>query len=515
MDSVDRRDFLRGGSAAVGVAALAAGLSAAGLGRSAAADAATRSGLAHRPPLGQLRRKLNGRLLVPGDHGYEAASAPANGRYAAVRPLAVAVCADERDVASCVDWARRYGVRPVARGGGHSFAGFSTTRGLLIDLGRLNAVRVDRARGTMTLGGGTRNGDLFKAIKGGHLFLPIGTCLGVGAGGLTLGGGIGYNTRWAGLTCDHLRSSRIVTARGDLLDIDAARHDDLYWACRGGAGGSFGINTSFTFDLVEVPRKTVSYYLAWWRGADAAVGAFTAYDEILRKAPPGFNSVLLAQAAPVGPAGPREAMWVWTRGQYIGPLDELRDLIRPMLRAAGTPKELELREIPFWEAQQIFADEPSSPHSFGDISRYSGRPLPQHAIQEMADLVARCPSRTPEAHGSIWNLGWVGGDVVDRVPRTSTAYVHRGMMTLFRPTTVWPDDAPRSVGRRLVEWSAEMMDVLRPHTPDASYQNFPNRLISDWRREYYGENFPRLVRVKSRYDPENLFRNQQSIPPVR
>ena len=100
---------------------------------------------------------------------------------------AIAVCADERDVASCVDWARRYGVRPVARGGGHSFAGFSTTRGLLIDLGRLNAVRVDQARGTMTLGGGTRNGDLFKSIKGGHLFLPIGTCLGVGAGGVTLG----------------------------------------------------------------------------------------------------------------------------------------------------------------------------------------------------------------------------------------------------------------------------------------------------------------------------------------
>ena len=87
--------------------------------------------------------------------------------------------------------------------------------------------------------------------------------------------------------------------------------------------------------------------------------------------------------------------------------------------------------MPFWEAQQTFADEPSPPHSFGDISRYADRPVPQHAVQEMIDLVARCPSRTPEAHGSVWNLGWVGGDVVDRVPRTATAYVHRGMMTLL------------------------------------------------------------------------------------
>ena len=173
---------------------------------------------------------------------------------------------------SCVDWARRYRIRPVARGGGHSYAGFSTTSGLLIDLGRFSSVRIDAASGTATLGGGTLNGDLFRALKGGHLFLPVGTCLGVGAGGLTLGGGIGYNTRWAGLTCDHLRSSRIVTAAGDVLDIDAARHGELYWACRGGAGGSFGINTSFTFDLLEVPRKTVSYYLAWWRGAEAATG---------------------------------------------------------------------------------------------------------------------------------------------------------------------------------------------------------------------------------------------------
>ncbi len=208
-------------------------------------------------------------------------------------------------------------------------------------------------------------------------------------------------------------------------------------------------------------------------------------------------------------------MWVWTRGQYIGPLDELRDLIRPMLDAAGKPRELELRELPFWEAQEIFADTPSAPHSFGDISRYAERPLPQDAIQQVIDLVARCPSRSETANGSFWNLGWVGGDVVDSVPRTGTAYVHRGMATLFRPTTVWPNDAPRSVGRNLIDWSSEVMEVIRPHTPDESYQNFPNLLVSDWRREYYGENFRRLVQVKSKYDPHDLFRNRQSIPSAR
>ena len=280
MGSVDRRGFLRGGTAAAGLAALAG--AGAGAGRGTAAGAADQAPV-HRPPLGQLRRQLKGRLLVPGDKGYDAASAPANGRYDRIRPVAVAVCADEHDVVACVNWAPP--VRRPARGPGRR----ARLRRLLDDPGPAHRhepaqpVRIDRARGTATIGGGTLNGHLFTAMKGGHLFLPLGTCLGVGAGGLTLGGGIGYNTRWAGLTCDHLQSSRIVTADGDLLDIDAGHHGDLYWACRGGAGGSFGINTSFTFDLLEVPRKTVSYYLAWWRGADAAVGAFVEFDRILRR----------------------------------------------------------------------------------------------------------------------------------------------------------------------------------------------------------------------------------------
>jgi FAD/FMN-containing dehydrogenase len=197
----------------------------------------------------------------------------------------------------------------------------------------------------------------------------VGTCLGVGVGGLTLGGGLGYSTRSAGLTCDHLRSSRIVTASGDLLGLDAAHHSDLFWACRGGTGGSFGINTSFTFDLVEVPRKQVSYYVAEWRGAEAATAAFIAFDEIMRTAPAAFNAVLMVQAAPVAAAGPREAMYVWTRGQYIGLIAELWDLLAPLLKAAGAPLGLEFYELPFWEAQHRFTDSPSKPHSFGDISR--------------------------------------------------------------------------------------------------------------------------------------------------
>jgi FAD/FMN-containing dehydrogenase len=509
MSPMDRRNFLRTGTGALGVAATA-GLGAAAA-RSGAPGRLDRA-LLDAPPVEELRRQLTGRLLLPADGGYDAASQPANGRYSATRPVAVALCATESDIVACVNWAREYGVQPVTRNGGHSYAGFSTTTGLLIDVGALNSVILDESAGTATVGGGALNGDLFSATIGGPWFLPVGTCLGVGVGGLTLGGGIGYTTHAAGLTCDHLHGTRIVTAAGEQLDVSATDHSGLLWACRGGAGGSFGINTSFTFQLLPVPRAPVTYFRFDYRGADAAAAVLTTFHEVLTRAPAAFNAVAMGQATPVGAAGPREAIDVFTRGQYFGPADELRDIVAPLRALAGLTGAT-VTAMPFWDAQRIFASTEPPVHSFGDISRYAPAPIPQHAVQQVVDLLARCPSRTDDANGAFWSLGWVGGDVVNSVGRTQTAYVHRDMLTLLRPTPVWPDDAPPSVGRGLIEWTSEMVGVIAPVTAAESYQNFPNRLIRDWQREYYGENFPRLVAVKTSYDPANLFRNQQSIPP--
>jgi FAD/FMN-containing dehydrogenase len=511
MSPLDRRNFLRTGTGALGAAA-AAGLVRPGAAARPAARGRLDRALLDVPPVEELRRQLTGRLLLPADGGYDAATQPANGRYSGTRPVAVALCATESDIVACVNWAREFGVQPVTRNGGHSYAGFSTTTGLLIDVGALNSVILNPTAGTATVGGGALNGDLFTATIGGPWFLPVGTCLGVGVGGLTLGGGIGYTTHAAGLTCDHLRSTRIITAAGEQLDLSESGHRDLFWACRGGAGGSFGINTSFTFGLHPVPRGPVTYFRFDYRGADAATAVLSTFHEVLARAPAAFNAVAMGQATPVGAAGPREAIDVFTRGQYLGPADELRDIVAPLRKLAGLTAAT-VTAMPFWDAQRIFASTEPPVHSFGDISRYAPAPIPQRVVQRVVDLLARCPSRTDDANGAFWSLGWIGGDVVNSVGRTDTAYVHRDMLTLLRPTPVWPDDAPPSVGQGLIEWTSEMVDLIAPVTADESYQNFPNRLIRDWPREYYAENFPRLVAVKSRYDPANLFRNQQSIPP--
>lgn len=509
--TLSRRRFLRDTAAATlaaGIGGLSTRAPVLGQGASPSQPAAPTGDPA---ALADLRRRLHGTLMVPGDSGYPAASAPANGRFRDILPVAIARCADEADVVTCVNWCNVTGVRPVVRGGGHSYAGFSTTDGLLIDLRRLRSLTVDRGRATAVAGGAALNEDFFVALEDGPLFLPGGTCLGVGIGGLTLGGGIGYNTHWAGLTADHLIGTRIVLASGEVAEVDESHESDLFWALRGGAGGSFGVNTQFTFRLLEAPTEDIAYYRFEFVGADAAHAVLDAFDELVQTAPPALNAVAMAQATPVGAGGPREAISVMTRGQYIGPLDELRDLVAPLLEA-GTPTVSTLTTMSFWDFQRLIASTEPEQHQFGDWSRYSDRRLPASVITDLVDLLVDCPVRTADANGSIWSLGWVGGDVMNAIGRTDTAYVHRGMSTLLRPTTVWTNDADPGVGAALDAWTRQVISVLEPHTPNESYQNFPNRAIPDWARQYHAENLERLVEVKGRVDPGDLFRNPQSVP---
>jgi hypothetical protein len=263
--------------------------------------------------------------------------------------------------------------------------------------------------------------------------------------------------------------------------------------------------------MVEVPQQPVAWYRFEWQGADNATAVLSAFDSLMQTAPPALNAVAMAEATEVGTGGPREAIQVMSRGQYIGPINELRDLIAPLL-AIGTMTSQTLQEMAFWDIQRMIASAEPEPHSFGDISRYSADPIPESTYSELVDLLAECPSRSSDANGSIWSLGWVGGDLVNSVGRTDTAYVHRGVSTLLRPTTVWPNDAPASVGDELNSWTDSVISTITPYTLEESYQNFPNRSIQNWEKLYYAENFDRLVQVKTKYDKHNLFQNPQSIP---
>jgi FAD/FMN-containing dehydrogenase len=463
------------------------------------------------PALGDLQRRLAGALLLPEDSAFLATNAPVNRRYQDVIPTAIARCADEADVMTCVQWCVENGVEPVVRGGGHSYAGYSTTSGLLIDLRDLSSVTVDHAAGAMTIGGGATITDIFAALDDGPLFLPTGTCPTVGIGGLTLGGGIGHNTRWAGLTCDHLQHTRVVTANGEPLDVSPTQHSDLFWALRGGAGGSFGVNTSFTFNLVEVPSSPVTNFSVRWRGADAAGLVLRAFQDIIQDAPAEFGAAVVITPLDPAESGRRRSIDVSLQGHFIGPESDLQDLLAPLLELKTPPSDQTITKMPFWESQKQLLEPEGEAHAFTDISRFANAPLPDDVIQQIVSLLVNCPHRTDEAHGAITLFGWVGG-ILTQIPRHETAYVHRDMTALWRAGAVWPPDAPPSVGEELTAWTQEIAALIAPHTPNESYQNFPNRAIADWQQQYYAENLQRLIEVKTVYDPGNVFRNAQSIP---
>jgi FAD/FMN-containing dehydrogenase len=504
--TLSRRQLLRTGSAA----ALGLGL---GIGRRTSSSAWTTATPGPTPTpvdpraLEQLRQDLtgHGQVLLPSDVGFADASAPNNGRYLATRPAAVAVVEDETGVVTCVNWCRNNNVTPVARGGGHSYGGFSTVdNGLVVNIGKLNSVDVASQPGAAVVGGAALNENLFAKTVNGRYFLPGGTCPKVGVGGLVLGGGIGYNTRSYGLTCDHLTATRIVTADGQVRTASADENQDLFWACRGGAGGSFGINTSFTFQLEQVPIQKVSYYRFDYP-AGAAADVFGTFHEILQVNRPELNAVAWAQSVPN-----QDGNSVVSRGQFIGNSNLLKFLVQPLLDLK--PQKQELMEYDFWTLwQQKLTTPVAAPHSYGDISRFAKTAISSDVIAKLVDLLAKCPSRTETANGSIYSLGWVGGSIVNKYARTDTAYVHRGAMTLLRPTTIWPNNAEGSVAQELNDWTSRVIAAIGTG-PYESYQNFPNRDIPDWLNAYYAENLPRLVQIKAAVDPNNLFKNPQSIP---
>lgn len=463
--------------------------------------------------LTDLAGKLSGRVLLPGDAGFTKAWFPSNGQFADAVPLAIARVANEADVAECVHWCRDNGVAFAVRGGGHSYAGLSTTTGLVIDLSQLNSTSVNRLQWRMTTGGAATNADIFRATKYGQEFLPGGTCLGVGIGGLVLGGGIGYHSRWAGITSDHLVRARMVTASGDIVEASATENADLFWALRGGTGGTFGICTEFEFDLVETPKRDVVYYRVDIAGADAATEMFSAVDALEQDSPPEFVASCYAEPTPLGAdTDPRAAVKGWVRGQFLGTMSDFTDLAGPLLRMTGETNRI-LESRPWWDVAEGFTSAEAENHSWGDVSRYTDQALPGTAIEKLVDLIVDCPQRSEAIHGELWMLGWVGGSVIDRAARTDTAYVHRGMKSMVRPSPIWSNLATAEQVRELEDWTDEVISAVEPHTPRESYQNFPNRRLVDWQEQYYAENLERLIEVKTQWDPEGLFTSAQTIAP--
>ena len=442
---------------------------------------------------------LNGSLITPEDERYDEARSVF---YASVdrRPAAIVRPADAPTIARLVSFARECGVELAVRGGGHSLAGHSMSDGgLVLDLSDLRDLEIDVEGRTAWAEAGL-TAAAYTAAAGAHgLATGFGDTGSVGIGGLTLGGGIGFLVRKHGLTIDNLLAAELVTAEGDVVHVDADTHPDLFWAIRGG-GGNFGIVTRFKFRLHAV--ETIVGGLLMLPGTPDAIAAFVAEAE---RAPEELSAIANIMVAPPMAMLPSEA-----HGKLV---------IMALMCYAGDVEAGERALAPFRGIAEPVADM-VGPMSYPEIYRLTeGGPTPAQEVAQslFVDAVDRSAAaeiverlQASAAQFAVAQLRVLGGAMA-RVPIDATAFAHRRRRIMIALGAVYEDPAETPTHEQWVEGFAA---ALADESPGVYVNFLGDEGETRVREAYPGLTWDRLVRIKRRYDPDNLFRLNQNIPPV-
>jgi FAD/FMN-containing dehydrogenase len=485
-----RRNFLLSG---------AAGLSALAI-RPASAESAPTP-----PDRWEMLRRVAGEGLVrQGETGFDGLALPNNLRFGDVRPEGVVRVTSPQMVSDVLNWCLDYDVPFAIRGGGHSYAGYSSGRDLVIDMGGMTAISYNDADETVTVEAGALNGDVYQALAAKGRTITHGRCPSVGVAGYLLGGGIGFNMRRFGMGCDAVLGSSLVTADGALRHLSAESEPDLFWATRGGAGGNFGISTSFTLKTHAADERLTVYRLVW---RDRTLDVATKLFETLDAAPETLGTrVALGGVNPTTRAQGRQVP-LTLLGQFAGSREDFLKLMAPVY-GVGAPGFSDIEEVPYWEGQEFLAEE-GEPGYFRERSAFFTRAPDREFLGAAIEAMEDWPGTGASANLVFFQTG----GAVNALGAGDTAFVHRDSRWLSTANLVWSeDDAARpDVVRRATEWQDRLYGLVIAGDTKGAFQNFPDPSLTDWRARYYGENLARLEAIKAAVDPTNVFRFGQSI----
>jgi FAD/FMN-containing dehydrogenase len=411
------------------------------------------------------------------------------------RPAFIAYCADSGDVIEALDFAVTAGLTVSVRAGGHNAAGLSVAdKGLVIDVSRMKRIDVDGERRIARAEAGLTLGEFDAASQSFGLATTRGVNGDTGIAGLTLGGGIGKLGRSYGLTCDNLVAADVVTADGRLLRASADQNADLLWGLRGG-GGNFGIVTAFEYRVHPVGPLLWSGFVLhdYARARDA----MRFYADFSRNAP---DELALDAALVAEPSGRR---FFTASACYSGAIEEGRRIVEP-LRTYGEPIEERFAPTSYLQIQS------ANDATFQRGRRYYWkahllRELTDDAIDALLESYAAAPSTE-----SFVSLQHVGGAIA-RVARSETPYVNRDALYDSFPISIWDDPHDDDAN---IAWTREMWTRMKPYSSGGVYVNNLGDEGEDRVKAAYGENYPRLAALKSKYDPTNMFRLNQNVPPT-
>ncbi|SDK40894.1 FAD/FMN-containing dehydrogenase [Actinopolyspora mzabensis] len=448
----------------------------------------------------RLRDGFHGVIHTPRDADYERQREIFNAMIES-RPAAIAACDDIDDIRRALDFARKQDLEVAVRGGGHSVSGAGLVDGgLVIDMRRFNRVTVEPQTRLATVGGGARWGEFDGAARPYKLATTGGRVSTTGVAGLTLGGGSGWLERKWGLACDSLVSADLVTASGARVTADAERNPELFWALHGG-GGNFGIATSLTFRLHELPEFSMALLL--WPAERGRVVAGE-YRDFVAGAPDEISGGLIYLTGPPEDFVPPELVDTLCCAvvvTFMGNESELRELIRPLLglRPAGQL----ITDIDYADMQSLLDDPPGYRNYWS--AEYMAE-LPDEVLDRFCARAYDMPMPSPAQHAL---LPWGGAVSADGV---GAAMSDRAVPWVVHPLGLWSDAA---TDERAIRWVRDLREDMRPWTTGAVYLNFIGDEGHDRVVAGYGDdNYRRLARVKATYDPDNVFNRWHDILPA-
>jgi FAD binding domain-containing protein/berberine-like enzyme len=456
--------------------------------------------------LEEFRAGFDGEALLPGDAGYDEARSVWNGDIDR-RPALIARCGTPMHVAEAIAFARGEGLELSVRGGGHNFAGSAVCEGgVMIDLSAMADVSVDAPARRARCGGGATWADLDAAAQEHGLAVTGGFISHTGVGGLTLGGGMGWLTRKAGLSCDNLVSAEMVLADSRIVRASAEAHEELFWAIRGG-GGNFGVVTEFEFALHEV-GPLVQLGVFFW-GVDQGVEALTLARDTVAALPEGVGGLIAGLSAPPAPFVAQEHHHAPGFAVLIaswGTPEEHAEIVAPVREALAPLWEL-VTPIPYTELQKMFDEG----NAWGTYAYEKALYLDELSDEVIAIFAEQLPRKaSPLSFVPVFPLDGAFAAVGDG----DTAFGgSRSARFAFNIAAACPTPELLEVDRA---WVRGFWEALRPHAGGAgSYVNFMTDIEEDRVRAAYGPaKYDRLARIKAQYDPENVFHLNANIKPL-
>jgi FAD/FMN-containing dehydrogenase len=460
-------------------------------------------GRAPLPDIDELRGTVRGLVFAQGDEGYAEAARIWNGAHDGRRPAVVVRCSGPADVIAALGFARGHDLEIAVRGGGHSIAGFSTGDGVaVIDLSAMNEVHVDPAARRATVGGGAVWADVDHETQAHGLATTGGLVSSTGVAGFTLGGGIGWLMRKHGLACDNLVGADLVTAEGRLVHASETENPELLWGLRGGAG-NFGIVTQFEFALH--PVGPMVYAGPIFYSADADADLLRAFREWAPGASEDVTALLNLTSAPPLPVipeawhGRKVAAFVATSAGPVedgaGHVQAMRDVAEPVADLLGPMPYSAIQTLldPLWE---------KGVHAYFKATNLAR--LDDRLIDRLCELHGQAPGPQCEIH-----VHQMGG-AISRVGEGETAFAERSMPYVLNAVTAWRDP---SEGHAHRNWARAVIAAAEAASTGRAYVNFLGDAGAA-RAAYGRETYARLVELKRRYDPTNVFRRNQNIEPA-